>query len=262
LIVIHYSDTGSGQPIVLLHGLGLNSAFWSSTIAQLPAQRCIAVDLPGHGASKHVPCNGSMTAYAHAVRGLLEKLQLQDVTLVGHSMGGQIGIILALQLPALISKLVLVSAAGIETFTASESAQLKSATSALYRNPISDDLLQHTYAHINPQVRALLTHEHVTQQRDNFQQFSTLVSNSIAGMLNEPVSSFLDKITQPVLCIYGQLDMAIPNRYLHPQLTIQQIAQSARAKILHCETVIFPSAGHYLPVDAPGELAGQIKKFL
>jgi pimeloyl-ACP methyl ester carboxylesterase len=257
------SDSGSGKTILFLHGLGLNKEFWSSTIAHLsPAHRCIAVDLPGHGASKQVACDGSMSSYAKAVRALIEQLNLRDITLVGHSMGGQIAIILALQMPAVISKLVLVSSAGIETFTSSEAAQLKSATAALYRNPISDDLLQRTYAHVNPQVRTRLMHEHITQQRDNFQQFAAVISNSIAGMLNEPVFTFLDKLTQPTLCIYGQLDFAIPNRYLHAQQNIQQIAQAAKSKIPECEAVIFPAAGHYLPVDAPDELAAKIQRFI
>lgn len=203
-----------------------------------------------------------MSTYANAVRALIAELNVRDITVVGHSMGGQIAMILALQLPAVISKLVLVSAAGIETFTPTEAGQLKSATAALYRNPISEDLLQRTYAHTNPQIRALLMHEHLTQQRDNFQQFSAVISNSIAGMLNEPVFAFLDKITQPTLCIYGQLDVAIPNRYLHPQQNIQQIAQTAKTKIPVCETVIFPMAGHYLPVDAPADLAVKIRNFI
>lgn len=257
------SDTGSGKTLLFLHGLGLNKDFWSPTIAHLATtHRCIAVDLPGHGESRNVAANGSMSAYASSVRELIEKLNLNDVTLVGHSMGGQIAIILALQMPSVISRLVLVCSAGIETFTREEAEALKTGTNALYANPISDEILHKTFTHTRTEIKSMLMHEHIVQQRENFKQFSSLVTTSVAGMLNEPVIQFLDKITQSTLCIFGQLDTAIPNRWLHSQMTINQVAQTAKEKIANCELVIFPMAGHYLPVDEPMRLATEIRKIL
>lgn len=259
--MLSFSDSGSGSTIVFLHGLGLNRNFWSSTIAHSPAHRCIAIDLPGHGESRTQITDGSMSAYAKAVREVMEHLQLSDITLVGHSMGGQIATILALQMPSVISKLVLVCAAGIETFTAEEAAQLKATTNAVYSNPISDDVLQRTFFHVNQEIRSLLMHEHVVQQKDNFQQLAKLITSSVAGMLNEPVYNFLPQISQPTLVINGALDTAIPNRWLHPQLTLMELQSNAKREIRNCETVIFPMAGHYLAVDIPVELARKISAF-
>jgi pimeloyl-ACP methyl ester carboxylesterase len=260
--MLSHSDSGSGSTILFLHGLGLNRNFWSSTITHLtPTHRCIAIDLPGHGESRSEICNGSMTAYAAAVRAVIEQKQLSNITLVGHSMGGQIGIILALQMPSVISKLVLVCAAGIETFTAEEAEKLKATTNAVYANPISDDVVSRSFFHVNPEIKEMLKHEHVVQQKDNFAQLATLVTSSVAGMLNEPVYPFLKQIKQPTLVINGAMDSAIPNRWLHPQLTLMELQSNAKKEIKNCEAVIFPMAGHYLPVDQPADLAHRLTNF-
>lgn len=259
--MLTHTDTGSGSTIVFLHGLGLNRNFWSSTIAELHSHRCIAIDLPGHGESHSVATNGSMTSYVAAVRGVMEKLNLTEITLVGHSMGGQIAMILALQMPSVISKLVLVCAAGIETFATDEAEKLKSITNQVYANPISDDVLNRTFYHADAEIRALLMHEHVVHQRGNFRHLSGLITSSVAGMLNEAVFPFLKQITQPVLMINGAMDTAIPNRWLHPQLTLMELQSNAKKEIKNCATVIFPMAGHYLAVDQPNDLAQKIISF-
>lgn len=260
--MLRHSDVGSGPTILFLHGLGLNRNFWSSTVTHLaPAHRCITIDLPGHGESEKIATNGSMTSYVAAVREVIEMLNLTDVTLVGHSMGGQIAMILSLQMPSAISKLVLVCAAGIETFTTEEAEKLKAITNQVYANPIADDVLSRTFYHANSEIRALLMHEHVIHQRGNFRHLSSLITSSVAGMLNEPVFPFLKQITQPTLMINGAMDTSIPNRWLHPQLTLMELQATAKREIRSCETVVFPMAGHYLAVDAPEPLASKIAAF-
>lgn len=262
-MVLNYTDTASGSTIIFLHGLGLNRNFWSSTIAHLSsAHRCIAIDLPGHGESRSQITDGSISAYVKAVREVIEKLNLADVTIVGHSMGGQISLVLALQMPSVISKVVLVCAAGIETFTPEEGEKLRAITNNVYASPITDEVIQRTFFHANPEIKSLLTNEHITQQKENFAQLSKLITSSVAGMLKEPVFTFLKNISQPVLMINGALDTAIPNRWLHPQLTLIELHATAKREIKNCETVIFPMAGHYLPVDQPKELAQKINSIV
>lgn len=260
--MLSYSEAGSGDPIIFLHGLGLNRHFWSATMAHLSgSHRCIAVDLPGHGGSRAVTTNGSMSAYAAAVRELIEQKQLGSITLVGHSMGGQIAIILALQMPSVVTKLVLVCSAGIETFTREEREQMRAGANAIWSNPVSEEMLQRVYTSMNRDGNYSLMAEHLGQQRSNFRDFSVLLRNSVSGMLDEPVYDFLGTLTQPALCIFGGNDTAIPNRYVHPQMTIQHVAQAAK-KIPDCTAEIVPAAGHYLPVEAPAELAHKIKTFV
>jgi pimeloyl-ACP methyl ester carboxylesterase len=88
---IYYSDTGEGEPVILLHGYLETSEIWSGFGKKLAAKyRVISVDLPGHGLSKVYDENHTMEFMAGAVKGLLDSLNIRKVFLLGHSMGGYV----------------------------------------------------------------------------------------------------------------------------------------------------------------------------
>jgi pimeloyl-ACP methyl ester carboxylesterase len=111
---ITYVDLGEGpgEPIVWIHGLG---ACWQTWLENLPhfarSHRCIALDLPGFGASPMPTEQISMERYAAIVDELLRGLGIERAIVVGNSMGGFIATELAIRFPTVVSKLVLVSAA-------------------------------------------------------------------------------------------------------------------------------------------------------
>lgn len=86
---LEYTDTGSGRPVVLLHGVWMSSRFFVNQVAEgaLPGCRVITVDFRGHGASEHVDSGHTVANYAADVRALLELLDARDAVLVGWSMG-------------------------------------------------------------------------------------------------------------------------------------------------------------------------------
>lgn len=92
------NDIGQGKPVVMIHGLGTNSYTWHR-IAPALAQRhrVITIDLKGFGASDK-PLEGAYTVRAQAdlVNEVMARKGLRDVTLVGHSYGGGISLLLAL----------------------------------------------------------------------------------------------------------------------------------------------------------------------
>jgi len=86
---ISYSDTGSGIPVVLLHGYLETAEIWNSFAGKLAAEfRVICINLPGHGGSDVFGETHTMEFMAEAVNGLLEELDTGRVFMVGHSMGG------------------------------------------------------------------------------------------------------------------------------------------------------------------------------
>src|SRR5688572_23640004 len=87
---IYYKDWGAGRPVVFSHGWPLTADSWESQMLFLGSRgfRCIAHDRRGHGRSSQ-PWNGNeMDTYADDLATLLERLDVRDVTLIGHSTGG------------------------------------------------------------------------------------------------------------------------------------------------------------------------------
>ncbi|MGO9928030.1 MAG: alpha/beta fold hydrolase [Mycobacterium sp.] len=105
---------GSGPALLLIHGVGDNSAAWEPVHAKL-AQRftVIAPDLLGHGESEKPRADYSLAAFANGMRDLLAVLGIERVTVVGHSFGGGVAMQFAYQYPELVERIVLVSAGGV-----------------------------------------------------------------------------------------------------------------------------------------------------
>jgi pimeloyl-ACP methyl ester carboxylesterase len=90
---MHYEDRGSGDPIVFVHGWGGSGDAWDLQILDLaPDYRCITVDLRGHGNSDKPWADYSYDLFVRDLDTLIDKLNLVNVTLVGWSMGGHIGL--------------------------------------------------------------------------------------------------------------------------------------------------------------------------
>jgi pimeloyl-ACP methyl ester carboxylesterase len=85
---ISYRETGSGQTLVLLHGIGSSSASWLCQLESLKGYRLIAWDAPGYGQSEFLPpATPKASDYAQALHDFIERLLLKDVVLVGNSLG-------------------------------------------------------------------------------------------------------------------------------------------------------------------------------
>jgi len=90
---IWYSDYGTGDVIVLLHGYLESSGIWSSFAERLSEKyHVITVDLPGHGLSDGYSESHSMEFMADVLRELLDRLNIRKVFLTGHSLGGYVAL--------------------------------------------------------------------------------------------------------------------------------------------------------------------------
>jgi len=118
-VSIHGHDVGfrrggSGEPILLIHGLAGSSRTWDAVIPELSTQYdVIAPDLLGHGESAKPLGDYSLGAYASGLRDFLSVLDVPSVTIVGHSFGGGVAMQLAYQHPHLVDRLVLVGSGGL-----------------------------------------------------------------------------------------------------------------------------------------------------
>jgi len=109
-----FVHTGSGPALLLIHGIGNDLSTWSEVIGELARDHTvIAPDLLGHGRSEKPRADYSVAAYANGMRDLLSVLDIERVTVVGHSLGGGVATQFAYQYPERCERLVLVSSGGV-----------------------------------------------------------------------------------------------------------------------------------------------------
>lgn len=266
---INYVEAGKGETIIMIHGLGGNASHWKRNIETLSQKfRCIAVDLPGYGRSstaERTDAANQLDFYADVIASLLHKLKIPTAFVMGHSMGGQVSMILALKYPSLVNKLVLVAPAGLETFTDAEANILTGyATAAFYMAQDSAAITQSYRANFFRMTDAaeLLIKERISlKQCVEFEAYCRQVSMGVKGMLAHPVTEELQKISQPVLVLFGEQDALIPNKFLHPSLTVSAVA--AMAKSIRGSSIrMIPEAGHLLQYEKPEVLNEAVTNFL
>jgi pimeloyl-ACP methyl ester carboxylesterase len=115
---LSYHDVGDGPAVVLLHGSGPGVTGWANFGNNLPALsehlRCIVVDQPGFGASGRPDTydRNYLRISADALGGLLDALGLEQVALLGNSMGGDVAVRYTLDNPKRVTKLMLMGPGG------------------------------------------------------------------------------------------------------------------------------------------------------
>lgn len=144
---LHYHSSGQGRPLVILHGLFGTLENWGSQVKTLSVHyQVIAVDLRNHGRSPHT-ATISYPEMAQDIIDLLDQLGLQQVDLLGHSMGGKVAMQLALNHPQRVNRLIVVDIAPVaypphhdEVFAALKTIHLPSLTT---RSEADQQLAQH-----------------------------------------------------------------------------------------------------------------------
>lgn len=117
---IHYHDLGKGEPLVLIHGGGPGASGLSNYARNIEAlsskYRLIVPDLPGYGGSSKDSITGPRyAAYSKVMLGLLDHLEIDAAHVVGNSLGGGAALMMAMDAPTRIGKLVLMGPAGLSS---------------------------------------------------------------------------------------------------------------------------------------------------
>jgi pimeloyl-ACP methyl ester carboxylesterase len=114
---IHFLDQGKGSPVILLHGFLESSFIWKSLADRLSQNyRVISIDLPGHGQSDCLSGNISIDHMADIIIELSTLLSTEKAQIIGHSMGGYVGLAILEKDPTLVKQLILLhSKAGADS---------------------------------------------------------------------------------------------------------------------------------------------------
>jgi len=261
---MHYVDVGSGKPIVFLHGSPTWSFLFRKMIHGLSSQfRCIAVDHLGLGLSdKPRKADYRPAAHTRRLETLIEMLDLEDVTIVGHDYGGSIGMEWAVRNPARVRDLVLMN-----TWIWS-----------LAKNPVirrvshaaSNPMNQYWFRLINPSPKFYLPvlfadHHRLSKWvQDQYQhafnnQFETYCPEALARAMTSRdgwYKSVTDRLPllhhKPCLILWGEKDITYGVDAL-PRLA---------SLFPNAATVKLPGVGNYVPEEAPDQCIRHMSAFL
>ena len=263
----YYDSEEEKETLIFIHGLGSYLLGWKNNVDTLSQNyRCIVLDLPGYGKSSKGDYKYDMSFYSKAVINLMDKLNITQATLLGHSMGGQVSLTMALNYPERVKKLVLVSPAVFETFKEEQGILLKNfANPQSIRNTSDEKVKANLEANFYamPKEAAFMADDRIAMKTaKDFDKYCQAVSKSVAGMLDEPVFNRLSEIKQPTLIIYGENDALIPNRFFNPKESTTNIANTAKSKIAGSQLVLVKEAGHFVHFEKPKETNAAILSFL
>jgi 4,5:9,10-diseco-3-hydroxy-5,9,17-trioxoandrosta-1(10),2-diene-4-oate hydrolase len=253
-------ELGQGPAMVLIHGLGGSWQNWLETIPHFARRfRVVVPDLPGFGASP-MPIEAiSIPGYGRTIRSLMESLGVPSAVVVGNSLGGFVGIELAIRFPVLVGRLVLVSAAGIAiehqrrepVRTAARALAFASAwvgakADVVARRPRLRRLLLATSAAHPERLPARLAAEQIRASGKPgwIGAFDALLSYRIRGRLGE--------IACPTLIVWGDSDRMVP---------VGDADEFERA-IPDARKVIFRDTGHVAMLERPARFNAVVDEFL
>jgi pimeloyl-ACP methyl ester carboxylesterase len=266
-ISVSYTDEGAGSfTIVFIHGLASYSSAWKNNVEELKKRyRCITLDLPGYGKSSKDYYSVSLNWYAEVIYTFCRKMQLKNIVLAGHSMGGQISIMLAYLHPELIEKLILVAPAGFEKFSFLQKKMITATATAHAVKNITDEQAKQNirlnFFKMPADAEFMIAERLKLRQSYEFEYYCHIVPQCIKAMLNEPVWEILPEIKQETLIVFGEKDNLIPNPVFSRQKT-ESIAKAGAARMPFSELLIIPEAGHFVMFEKPKEFNNAVTDFL
>ncbi|WP_442595838.1 alpha/beta fold hydrolase [Neobacillus sp. D3-1R] len=253
-----FNHPTSEKTVVLLHGF-LSSTFSYRRLIPLLCEdfNVITIDLPPFGKS------GKTTYYSYSYQNLaltvirlVEKLGKKNVTLIGHSMGGQISLNICYQRPDLIEKCILLCSSGYlkrskpyliassyipffylyVKFWLARSGVRKNLQNVVYDHKMIDDEM--LYGYLQPFI----------EDNEIFKALTKMIRDR-EGDLS---SAQLQTIETPSLLIWGEHDKVVP----------VQIGKKLNRDLKSSELIILKDTGHLVPEERPEEVLNHIKKFL
>jgi pimeloyl-ACP methyl ester carboxylesterase len=267
--VMHYVEWGSEneEAVLFLHGLSSYLPAWKYNLPDFIGDyRVIAMDLPGFGKSFFPETPSSMKDFAYFIRLFCEKKGLSKVNLVGHSMGGQIAIVTALEFPDFINKLILVAPAGLETFSDDDREALLTATASSLLAGTSEAQLSFNYRYNfyewPDRAQFMINDRLAIRSAAEFLDYCQQVHWAVKAMLDGPVLDKLPSLECPVLVVFGRQDRLIPNKFLHPHLETESLAREAVETIKNAQLCLIDKAGHFVMFEQFQQFNQKVREFL
>ncbi|MBI4236109.1 MAG: alpha/beta fold hydrolase [Chloroflexi bacterium] len=240
-------------PIVLIHGFPYSKAMWDEQVRELSEEfQVITYDLRGHGESQATPGPYTMELLADDLKGLLDTLHIQKVTLGGFSMGGYVALAFYRKYPEWVGALLL-----LDTRPQADSEQAKQGRENLAQQVEREGnrgLAESLPARMLTQATASQRPEIVAKARDMILAASPLgIAGAARGMaLRRDQSDLLPQIKVPTLVLVGDQDAVTP----------PADAELMASRISGAQLVKIPGASHLSNLERPEEFSHAIHDFL
>jgi pimeloyl-ACP methyl ester carboxylesterase len=258
-VELYYEESGTGSPVVLVHGFGLTARMWDLQVAALaPRYRVIVYDTRGQGRSEVLddPERYSQPAMVEDLCGLLDHLGLDRAHIAGLSMGGGVALAFALAHPERVAGLAVCDAGAGSDDPADHAARLQRWHHRLQEGRIeafADEALRDPlfadYAAGGPEAVRLL--------RQLFSANSARgLTHTLTGVLARRPALYtlrdrLAELSHPVLVVVGERD--------RPCL---KVAEFLADTIPRAELVVIPGSGHLPNLEQPALFNAAFKGFL
>lgn len=250
---LYYEDTGRGEPVLLVPGLSGRGSFWASQVTALARDfRVVVHDHRGTGRSTHSRIRYSVEQMAGDVLKLMDTLGIESAHLVGHSTGGAIGQVLALDHPRRLRSLVLSATwAGPDPYfqrlfesrkgvLLSQGVEPYLRASALFMSPPA-------WVSAND---ALLTEQHKAALAEAAPVEVT--ASRIEAILQHDRRARLGEIRVPALVIVAQDDITTPRFY----------SDELASRVPGAKLVVLDTGGHFAPVISAAPYNAAVGAFL
>jgi len=253
---LEYDETGTGRPVLLIHGSGPGVSAWANWSLVLPKlslrRRVLAPDMLGFGyTDRPEGAAYTMDAWVQQALDFIDAVGLEKVDLVGNSFGGALALCFAVEHPERVRKLVLMGSMGVSFPITYGLEQVWGYTPS---EANMEELLElFTYDH-SFATKELIKSRYESSIRPGFQEsFSSLFpaprQKGVEGMAAN--QDYIRNIPHKTLIIHGREDRIIP---LDNSLKLLQLIDNAQ---LH----VFGHCGHWTQIEHTAEFADLILRF-
>jgi pimeloyl-ACP methyl ester carboxylesterase len=263
-ISISYLQSGMGnERMIMIHGLGSHVRCWIKNIRFFKLFfTCTALDLPGHGASSKEDYPYTIEFYANVLEEWLTEQKIENAHFMGHSMGGQILLFLAIRNPSMFKSLTLVTPSGFEVFSFSEAQMLKqfSKQASFFPKPT---LLSVSHSKINEKITLEdCLYAPFWDKNSTNRIYKKVLSRSQNSMLETHILPKLSTLSIPTSVFFAANDPLIPNRWIHPYLNPKEMIHLAQKNMPNAQTELIQECGHFLQYEKSEEFNSHLIDFL
>jgi 3-oxoadipate enol-lactonase len=247
---LYYESHGTGEPVLLIHGLGSSTKDWDPQVSELSKQfQVIAFDVRGHARSSKPKQRYTVKLFADDTAAFIRALGIAPAHVVGISMGGMIAFQLAVDAPDLVRSLVIVNsgpAMPIRTVAQRMMIWTRVAIVRLRGMRKMGEVLA---------ARLLPKPEHAALRAAFIERWAAndprAYLSALRGLVNWGVMDRLSELTCPVLVLTADQDY-----------TPIAFKQAYTALMKHAELVVVDDARHFMPIEQPVPFNAALLKFL